>query len=92
MKDYSEIIKTLRLANSWQFAPGYVDAMLAAADAIEELQKERDMVLDDIKNSADPCYFCKHKRLPSCEEPCLHCDIEDNESAFEWRGVTNENT
>ena len=31
MKDYSEIIKTLRLANSWQFAPGYAAAMLAAA-------------------------------------------------------------
>lgn len=44
MKDYSEIISTLRMANSCPSSPGYVAAMLAAADAIEELQKEYDVL------------------------------------------------
>ena len=57
MNDYKEICETLRLANSWQFAQGYVEAMLKAADAIEQLArdnnvltKERDAAVADLEN------------------------------------------
>ena len=89
MNDYRELCETLRLANSWQFAPKFVNAMLDAADAIEQLVKERSAAIADLKEYAS-CDYCKHSNA-ECKEywnigECgLHglCGGEK----FKWRGV-----
>lgn len=49
MNSYKELCETLWLANSWQFAPKFVNAMLEAADAIERLTYERHLIQQSIE-------------------------------------------
>lgn len=58
MTDYKEICETLRLANSWQFAPGYVEAMLKAADAIEQLVKMARQLCEGFLDMPSGCDGC----------------------------------
>ena len=92
MNDYKEICETLRLANSWQFAQGYVEAMLKAAEAIERLArdnnaltKERDSAEKKKKNlmhtySGTVCFYCKHYNDRHCDDCVLG-------NKWQWRGV-----
>ena len=91
MTDYKEICETLRLANSWQFAQGYVEAMLKAADVIEQLVKERDAAVADLKSELasecglNPCRYCKYQED---DNQCPHDCIPYSEKwRWEWRGL-----
>ena len=88
MNDYKEICETLRLANSWQFAPGYVEAMLKAADAIEQLVKERDAAVMDLKAYSD-CGKCKHNTYDNLRNGfCRECPVvHKTKYKWQWRGV-----
>ena len=90
MNGYKEICETLRLANSWQFAQGYVEAMLKAADVIEQLVKERDAAVEDLTFSYKhglSCFACKHDFAVDAAEYCIDCKFNSN---FEWRGVQED--
>ena len=71
-----------------------IEVISRSNDAIweisEEFRKERDAAVADLRDSIEPCMYCRSKDLPSTTEPCLSCTIDD--TAFEWRGATNENT
>lgn len=74
MNSYKEVIYDLR----HYFYD--TEVVLEAADAIEQLVKERDAAVDDLK-SAMPCKACKHLTdLGYCER----CYLERH---WEWRGV-----
>lgn len=50
------------------------------------LEAERDAAVADLK-SYRCCHGCKHLGV-GFNEPCLHCDFENN--CFEWRGLQKE--
>lgn len=50
------------------------------------VKAERDAAVADLK-SYRCCHGCKHLGV-GFNEPCLHCDFENN--CFEWRGVQKE--
>lgn len=85
MNNYKELIEILR---DETFC-GKLDYIEDASDAIEQLVKERDAAIADLKEYAS-CDYCKHSNA-ECEEywnigECgLHglCSGEK----FEWRGV-----
>lgn len=91
MNDYKELIKELRcfsyvLTNSQK-----------AADAIEQLVRERDAAVKDIGWN---CIKCKHYDEASPNygytEECENCGTypwfdDEAESKWEWRGVTDAN-
>jgi len=52
-----------------------------------QLEAERDAAIADLK-SYRCCHGCKHLGV-GFNEPCLHCDFENN--CFEWRGPQKEN-
>lgn len=53
---------------------------------IQQLEAELDAAVADLK-SYRCCHVCKHLGV-GFNEPCLHCDFENN--CFEWRGVQKE--
>jgi hypothetical protein len=59
---------------------------LEALAYIQQLERERDAAVGDMKNSRD-CQCCKHYDV-KWDEPCVHCDHDNN--CFEWRGVKEE--
>ncbi|MCQ2439462.1 MAG: DUF551 domain-containing protein [Oscillospiraceae bacterium] len=63
-----ELVETLRLANSWQFAPGFVKAMLGAADIIEQLAEKCDQL--EWERNAEPAagWISVKDRMPTYEE------------------------
>lgn len=96
MNDYKELIENLRMAGkSVELADGSFDIYLPtvekchnAADAIEQLVKERDAAIANLK-SIRACRFCKNEPILLTNEPCNSCAF-DNESKFEWCGVQEE--
>ena len=59
-----------------------------AADAIEQLVKECDAAIADLRGLADNCSFCVH--YTAAEVPCKSkkpCCIDGNPDRWEWRGV-----
>lgn len=58
-----------------------------AADAIEQLIKERDAAVKDIAHS---CRTCRYNNINIKKEPCLSCNkcwTGKEKSKWEWRGV-----
>ena len=87
MKDYNELIKKLRNA-----AGGDLGRKMCreAADAIEQLVKERDAAVADISlliiNHGNACKICKH-HFSDDHTLCLECDEMCLHGNYEWRGV-----
>lgn len=66
------------------------EACKDAADAIEQLVKERDAAVADCKiilEDGVQCNICKHY-FSEDVDACLECE---NKSNFEWRGVQEDN-
>lgn len=88
MNDYKELIEKFRAKRNdgWQKDGSYqeqiitVQDILDAADVIEQLTKERDAAVSDLKE-AMPCRACKH--LADLEY-CKNCYLENH---WEWRGI-----
>ncbi len=69
---------------------GYIEK---AADAIEQLVKERDAAVADLKNIR-ACKFCKNLSQHIDKEPCNSCLLYvrgRDTNNFEWRGVQEDN-
>lgn len=87
MNDYKELIDSLRICVKYKKA---VDALCNAefaADAIEQLVKERDAAIADLKDHGRNCKTCLHGRRG--KNDCL--DREEVPCKWEWRGVKEDN-
>ena len=74
MSDYKELIDLLAHP---AVGRDNADVMIAAADAIEQLVKERDAAVEDLRISAG-CTMCQNfENYKSCHNNC----------SWEWRGV-----
>ena len=62
------------------------------AERIQQLEAERDALINDIRMEGGLCALCKHSGVRACEEPCRGCNARliSNESKWEWRGVQKE--
>lgn len=84
MNDYKGLVDSLRICVKYNKA---VDALCNAefaADAIEQLVRERDAAVKDL-NIARSCLTCKSNSL----DFCAGCDSWASKSNWEWRGVLN---
>ena len=102
MNDYKELVENLRAAGkSVELADGSFDIYIPtvekchnAADAIEQLVKERDAAVADLKN-VKACKFCKNLSPHIDKEPCYSCLLyvigQRCTNNFEWRGVQEDN-
>ena len=91
MNDYVELIAK---CDEWVAkadnlgADDLANHIARCGDAIEQLIKERDAAVEDLKEGSF-CMNCKHLVSTKEEKPCRHCSSltgggEDN---WEWRGV-----
>lgn len=90
---YEELIEQLR--NTESRSKRFL--LDAAADAIERLSLELDVVVDDVKSAGRigvVCYFCAHlaaggESVYRPDEPymsvCMQCG--DDYDGFDWRGA-----
>lgn len=62
------------------------------ADRIQQLEAERDALINDIRVEGGLCALCKHEGARAWAEPCCRCNalIISGESHWEWRGVQKE--
>lgn len=85
MKDYNELIKKLRNA-----AGGDLGRKMCreAADAIEQLVKERDAAVMDLKAYSD-CDNCKHSTYDNLRNGfCRECSVvHKTKYKWQWRGA-----
>lgn len=94
MNDYKELVADLKELSEEEkeFASNSGDIYCAerlalAADAIEQLVKERDAAVEDLTFSYKhglSCFACKHDFAVDAAEYCIDCKFNSN---FEWRGV-----
>lgn len=100
MNDYKELIRSLRKGHVIGFNDDGFPVMhfpseleKIAADAIEQLAKERDAAIADLKEYAS-CDYCKHSNS-ECKEfwEIGECGLHGlcGGERFEWRGVTDDN-
>lgn len=95
MNNHAEFVEWLR---SFATSVG-LKKLGEAADIIEQLVRERDAAIADIKKCCDPCDTCKHCEFEctredgdceKCTDNCICHNCRDNDR-FEWRGLPNEN-
>lgn len=103
MNDYKELIEELRKCkysapNTAQYAADAIEHLVGYAskcekeceDAekyIEQLVRERDAAVEDLKSLAF-CNKCKHNETTEgFNDICLYCREDDK---WEWRGVRDE--
>lgn len=75
--------------NLCPYIKGCVDPLMYDALAyIQQLERERDAAVEELKQSIQCCRFCKHDRPNNgcAKEPKL------DRSCFEWHGVREEKT
>ena len=93
MNDYKELVEYLReeadavQAIEWDIPICTENHIREAADAIEQLVKERDAAVEDLTFSYKhglSCFACKHDFAVDAAEYCIDCKFNSN---FEWRGV-----
>lgn len=81
MNDYKELIEHLRNGGGGHFG---LKMCYEAADAIEQLVKERDAAVADLQEATlrdvGECFACKHRNEVGCSA------YSDGE-CWEWRGV-----
>lgn len=91
MNDYKELIVHIATVMALEDECGQkelADLLEKAVDAIEQLVKERDAAVEDLKKN-NKCCICKHKKeniqdcqhYSSCGLVYIH---------FEWRGIQDE--
>ena len=94
MSEYEELIEILRDAEYC----GKLDFVYDAADAIEQLVKERDAAVADLKQASKipygGCHLCTSIRTEICKE-CYRSDMfaeiaKNPTDHWEWRGVKEE--
>lgn len=100
MNDYKELIAKLRFYADTADDPIYgicinsPKVMFQAADAIEQLVKERDAAIKDMNTLcstfADICSFCKNDSRND-GDVCVKCKGTDWLKFWEWRGVKEDN-
>lgn len=92
MNDYKELIGLLAHPADGR---DNADIMISAADAIEQLVKERDAAIADLKQASKipfgGCHLCKSIRTEICKE-CYRGDMfaeiaKNPTDHWEWRGV-----
>lgn len=88
MNDYKELIELLAHPADGR---DNADIMISAADAIEQLVKERDAAAADLRFviasacDLDVCLWCKHREF---DGQCHHDCIPYSEKwGWEWRGA-----
>lgn len=81
MKDYKKLIEELR-----DFS--YITISQKAADAIEQLVKERDTAIADLKIFLD-CDVCKNNNDECLNNGlCKECSVgKSTRKHWEWRGI-----
>lgn len=84
MDDYKTLISGLRNKKSRDNRT----LLNTAADAIEQLVKERDAAVADMKEFK-LCEACKHFGGYPMNIPCRECSLDAGNN-FEWRGITDE--
>lgn len=97
MNDYKELITDIAGAMLMAKVMG-IDSMAKvysrAADAIEQLVKERDSAVKDMNTLcstfADICSFCKNDSRND-GDVCVKCKGTDWLEFWEWRGVQEDN-
>lgn len=70
-----------------------VGALLDMAAEVEQVKRERDAAVADLKYVA-VCETCKEFHRSSLTEPCIHCikyGLLDSENKYEWRGPCTYN-
>lgn len=93
MNDYKELVEQLNGACIVKVVMKDMtkaDLFARAADAIEQLVKERDAAVADLKTVAhrhNLCDCCKHCTVPNGDD----CDYGDD-CEWEWRGVQRADT
>lgn len=98
MTDYTALIAALReegatvaiLAVEWNIPALTAKRILEAADAIEQLVKERDAAVRDLKlamqRDFSECVICKNYGDYPRKGKCREC-FQGAENNFEWRGI-----
>ena len=85
--DYNEMLEILRGKVLYESAEATQQRLNEIADAMERLVRERDAVMDYIKNY-EVCGACKHSDEPLTYSPCQSCRYGTGEADnWEWRGV-----
>lgn len=86
MNDYKELIERLKSIGKYlNFDKS--SCVYLAADAIEQLVRERDAAVKDL-NIARSCLTCKSSGLDfSGLDFCKGCDSWASKSNWEWRGA-----
>ena len=87
MNDYKELIDSLRICVKYKKAAEALCNAEFAADAIEQLVKERDAAIADLKDHGRNCKTCLHGGRG--KNDCL--DREEVPCKWEWSGVQEDN-
>lgn len=68
------------------------DVIATMGERIQQLEAERDALINDIRTEGGLCALCKHEGARAWAEPCCRCNalIISGESHWEWRGVQKE--
>lgn len=100
MNDYKELIENLdRIIfreKTAIYGVGEINIRSMATElkqVIEQLVKERDAAVKDLKNIR-ACRFCKNEQVLIDNEPCNSCLLFQEGTHinnFEWRGVQEDN-
>lgn len=93
MNDYKELIADLTAAaNRNSNSLNTRDTCRKAADAIEQLVRERDAAIADISyliiRPLEVCKLCAHDFADTAAEKCPNCSDITAYGNFEWRGVS----
>lgn len=84
---YDEMLEILRGKVLYESPAEIQQRLNEIADALEQLVRERDAAVADLKELAD-CDYCKYGKGDDCEDT-LHdyCTVGED---WEWRGVQDE--
>ena len=66
------------------------DVIRDALAYIQQLERERDAAVADLKEHGMFCSLCMHEEKSIHEEPCVSCSklsTANNHSNWQWRGV-----
>lgn len=88
MNDYKELINKARLYRKLEHSSIVLSVYDEMADAIEQLVKERDAAVADLKEYCD-CDVCKNNNDECLNSGlCKECSVgKSTRHHWEWRGV-----
>lgn len=67
------------------------DLIEALSAELEQVKRERDAAVEDLRCSAR-CIYCEHYAKSTQEEPCNTCMnyLDYSKTKWQWRGVKND--